>query len=128
MGETVRALRERFPSLQPGDVLVTNDPFQWGSHLPDVTVVTPVFASDAGAPRFFVASRGHHADIGGKHPGSMPADSTRLEEEGVVLAPRLLVRAGRFDEAGGGGALAAGPPPPRPPADHAGGPRAGLGA
>jgi 5-oxoprolinase (ATP-hydrolysing) len=118
MGETVRVLRERFPSLEPGDVLVTNDPFQGGSHLPDVTVVTPVFTGEAAAPRFFVACRGHHADIGGRHPGSMPADSTRLDEEGVVLAPRLLVRAGRFDEAGVRAALAAGPHPARQPDDN----------
>jgi 5-oxoprolinase (ATP-hydrolysing) len=118
MGETVRVLRERFPSLEPGDVLVTNDPFQGGSHLPDVTVVTPVFTRDAGAPGFFVACRGHHADIGGKHPGSMPADSTRLEEEGVVLAPSLLVRSGRFDEVGVRAALAAGPHPARQPDDN----------
>jgi 5-oxoprolinase (ATP-hydrolysing) len=118
MGETVRVLRERFPSLRPGDVLVTNDPFQGGSHLPDVTVVTPVFTGELRAPGFFVACRGHHADIGGRHPGSMPADSTRLEEEGVVLAPSLLVRAGRFDEAGVRAALAAGPHPARQPDDN----------
>ena len=76
MSDTVAAIRERFSPLRDGDVLVTNDPFAGGSHLPDVTVVTPVFLSGDSAPRFFVASRGHHADIGGKAPGSMPADST----------------------------------------------------
>jgi len=97
MAETVAVTRARFPDLAPGDVVATNDPFAGGSHLPDVTVVTPVFTGGA-APDFFVASRGHHADIGGTSPGSMPADSTCLEEEGVVLEPFLLVRGGRFDE------------------------------
>jgi 5-oxoprolinase (ATP-hydrolysing) len=98
MGETVRALRTALPDLAPGDVLVTNDPFRGGSHLPDVTVVTPVFAGPDGAPDFFVASRGHHADIGGRTPGSMPADSRSLEEEGVLIPPGHLVRAGVFQE------------------------------
>jgi 5-oxoprolinase (ATP-hydrolysing) len=97
MGETVRAIQRAFPALAPGDVAVTNDPYAGGSHLPDVTVVTPVFF-EATAPRFFVASRGHHADLGGKTPGSMPSDSRTLEEEGVVLSPFLLVRKGRFEE------------------------------
>ncbi|MDP6540392.1 MAG: hydantoinase B/oxoprolinase family protein [Planctomycetota bacterium] len=98
MGATVRAVQEAIPALGPGDAVVTNDPSRGGSHLPDVTVVTPVFAE--GGLRFFVASRGHHADLGGKTPGSMPADSSTLEEEGVVLEPFALVRAGAFDEAG----------------------------
>jgi 5-oxoprolinase (ATP-hydrolysing) len=97
MGETVRAIQRAFPALTPGDVAVTNDPHAGGSHLPDVTVVTPVFI-DSGTPRFFVASRGHHADLGGKTPGSMPSDSHTLEEEGVVLVPFLLVRGGHFEE------------------------------
>jgi 5-oxoprolinase (ATP-hydrolysing) len=97
MAETVRVVRERFPELEPGDVVVTNDPFAGGSHLPDVTAVTPVF-SGAAKPAFFVASRGHHADIGGRTPGSMPADSRSLEEEGVVLPPMRVVRRGRLDE------------------------------
>jgi 5-oxoprolinase (ATP-hydrolysing) len=99
MEETVRVVRERFPALGPGDVVATNDPFAGGSHLPDVTLVTPVFTGDA-APAFYVASRGHHADIGGVTPGSMPADSRRLEEEGVLLEPFAVVRDGRFDETG----------------------------
>jgi 5-oxoprolinase (ATP-hydrolysing) len=92
MSETVQAVRERFPDLAPGDVVVTNDPFAGGSHLPDVTVVTPVFIGGGAAPDFFVASRGHHADIGGRTPGSMPADSTRLEEEGVLIPPLRVVQ------------------------------------
>jgi 5-oxoprolinase (ATP-hydrolysing) len=97
MAETVRVARERFPDLEEGDTVLTNDPLAGGSHLPDVTVVTPVFSGGAG-PSFFVASRGHHADIGGVSPGSMPADSTRLEQEGVVFHPFRVVRRGRFLE------------------------------
>ena len=97
MAETVCYVREAFPELRPGDVVVTNDPAHGGSHLPDVTAVTPVFCGDP-TPAFFVASRGHHADIGGLTPGSMPADSTTLEEEGVVLHAFLAVREGRFEE------------------------------
>lgn len=96
MGATVRAVRAAVPDLAEGDAIVTNDPACGGSHLPDVTVVSPVFI--AGALRFFVASRGHHADLGGITPGSMPAHSRNLEEEGVVLRPFPLVRSGRFDE------------------------------
>jgi 5-oxoprolinase (ATP-hydrolysing) len=104
MAQTVAQVRSAFPDLQPGDVVVTNDPAAGGSHLPDVTAVTPVFCrgenGEAGSrAAFFVASRGHHADIGGLTPGSMPADSRTLEEEGVVLTPFLAVRAGHFDEA-----------------------------
>jgi 5-oxoprolinase (ATP-hydrolysing) len=118
MGETVRAVRAAFPALLPGDVAVTNDPFRGGSHLPDVTVVTPVFAARGARPDFFVASRGHHADVGGSTPGSMPADSRTLEEEGVRIEPRLLVRGGRFDEAGLRALLAGGRFPARRPDDN----------
>ena len=97
MAETVRVARDRFPDLEPGDVIATNDPAAGGSHLPDVTAVTPVFTG-FDRPSFFVASRGHHADLGGRTPGSMPADSRSLEEEGVLLRPFRLVRRGRFDE------------------------------
>ncbi|MDP0495471.1 MAG: hydantoinase B/oxoprolinase family protein [Verrucomicrobiota bacterium JB024] len=84
--------------LRPGDVVVTNHPGFGGSHLPDVTVITPVHADD-GALVGYVASRAHHAEIGGKRPGSMPVDATSLAEEGVVIAPRYLLRKGenRFD-------------------------------
>ncbi len=120
MGETVRVLRERFPDWAPGQVMVTNDPFAGGSHLPDVTVVTPVFADEtaAGGPTFFVASRGHHADLGGTTPGSMPADSHRLEEEGVVLPPMVLVEDGRLDEPAVRARLEGGPYPARRPGDN----------
>ncbi len=99
MGETVRAVRDAFPDLGPDDVVASNDPFQGGSHLPDVTVVTPVLVAERKGPAFFVASRGHHADLGGKSPGSMPADSRSIEEEGVLLRAFRLVADGRIDEA-----------------------------
>ena len=97
MGETVRAIRGAFPEPRPGDVYLTNDPAAGGSHLPDVTLVTPVHTED-GELRFFTASRGHHADIGGVTPGSMPPFSRTLAEEGVVLPAMQIVRGGRLDE------------------------------
>jgi 5-oxoprolinase (ATP-hydrolysing) len=120
MGETVRAVRERFPNLEDGDVIVTNDPFEGGSHLPDITVVTPIFlgAAEQGAPSFYVASRGHHADIGGTTPGSMPPDSQTLEQEGVVLSAFHLVRCGVFDEARLRAALSGARYPARRPDDN----------
>ncbi|MDH3402298.1 MAG: hydantoinase B/oxoprolinase family protein [Acidobacteriota bacterium] len=101
LGLCVRAVAARLDP-GPGDVAVTNDPACGGSHLPDVTVITPVFlAADDPAPLGWVASRAHHAEIGGTHPGSMPPAATTLAEEGVVLPPRYLVRggAGRWEEA-----------------------------
>ena len=118
MADTVAALRARFEPFSPGDVLVTNDPFEGGSHLPDVTIVTPVFLAETDAPAFFVASRGHHADLGGKTPGSMPADSTSLAEEGVLIEAFHLVRAGHFDEERIRRVLASGPHPARRPDDN----------
>jgi 5-oxoprolinase (ATP-hydrolysing) len=118
MADTVAAIRQQFEPFADGDVLVTNDPFAGGSHLPDVTVVTPVFLPDATAPSFFVASRGHHADLGGKTPGSMPADSTTLEEEGVLIEAFHLVRAGRFDEDRIRAVLSSGAYPARRPDDN----------
>jgi 5-oxoprolinase (ATP-hydrolysing) len=94
-------VREVLKAIEPGpgDVIVTNHPAFGGSHLPDVTLIAPVFDS-AGKRVAFVANRAHHAEIGGKAPGSMPADARVLAEEGVVIAPRLLVAAGvpRLDE------------------------------
>ena len=85
--------------LQPGDVAITNHPAYGGSHLPDITLITPVFESSSGAPDLlgFTASRAHHAEIGGITPGSMPPDARRLGEEGVVIPPLKLVRGGRAD-------------------------------
>ena len=77
MSESIRAVMLRNPPLKPGEVYVLNDPYHGGTHLPDVTVVTPVFLKSRRYPSFFVASRGHHADIGGITPGSMPPFSTR---------------------------------------------------
>jgi 5-oxoprolinase (ATP-hydrolysing) len=90
-------------SMQPGDVFMLNDPYHGGTHLPDITVVTPVFAeAGAGNAReilFFVASRGHHAEIGGITPGSMPAFSTRVDEEGVLIDNWRLAGGGELREA-----------------------------
>ena len=85
-------------AMAPGDVFVSNDPYAGGSHLPDVTVMTPVFIPGRERPAFYVANRGHHADIGGITPGSMPPFSRSLDEEGVVLNAVRLVEAGRFLE------------------------------
>ena len=75
-----------------------NDPYRGGTYLPDITVVTPVFTDDEGPVRFYVASRGHHADVGGTTPGSMPPDSRHIDEEGVLIADFVLVSQGRFRE------------------------------
>jgi 5-oxoprolinase (ATP-hydrolysing) len=117
MSESVRAVVARHPDLLPGDLFVTNDPALGGSHLPDLTVVAPVH-DEAGVLRFFAASRGHHADVGGTVPGSMPPASRRIEEEGVVLDALRIVRDGRFDEAGVRRAFGSGPYPARRPDDN----------
>ena len=99
MGESVRTvLNHRRNTLKPGDVVVLNNPFNGGTHLPDVTVITPVFDSNGRDILFFVGSRGHHADIGGITPGSTPPVSRTLEEEGVVIDDFLLVDGGHFRE------------------------------
>ncbi|MET0205018.1 MAG: hydantoinase B/oxoprolinase family protein, partial [Casimicrobiaceae bacterium] len=98
MGESVKTIIDRRAgTMRPGDVFVLNAPYNGGTHLPDVTVIAPVFL-DAATPEFFVASRGHHADIGGITPGSMPPDSTHVDEEGVLLDNVQLVAEGRFLE------------------------------
>jgi len=97
MGETVRRIISDNPDLAPGDVYVTNDPYRGGSHLPDVTVVTPVH-SDSGELRFFTASRAHHAEIGGIAPGSMPPFSKTLADEGVLIRNFKLVDRGTSRE------------------------------
>jgi len=101
MSQTVQAMMQEFPEMHPGDCFVTNDPYRGGSHLPDITVVTPVFASKSAhsptgprTPDFFVASRAHHAEIGGVAPGSMAPTSTRLGEEGVLIPPMYLMEQG----------------------------------
>ncbi len=96
MGETVRKVLADNPNMQPGDVFVSNDPYHGGSHLPDITVVTPVFVG--GQLMFFTASRAHHAEIGGIRPGSMPPFSRNLAEEGVLIRNFALVRGGKSRE------------------------------
>ncbi len=98
MSETVKQLLLDFPDLAPGDALITNDPYRGGSHLPDVTVVTPIFDA-SNQFQAFVANRAHHAEIGGITPGSMPAFSKNLAEEGVLLRGQKLIDRGisQFD-------------------------------
>ncbi|XP_011879574.1 PREDICTED: 5-oxoprolinase [Vollenhovia emeryi] len=99
MQETVQYQIKAFNGkFTPGDVILANHPLAGGSHLPDLTVITPVFYKDVPAPVFFVASRGHHADIGGITPGSMPPHSTSLSQEGAVFKSFLLVHKGIFRE------------------------------
>ncbi|OQC08506.1 MAG: Acetone carboxylase alpha subunit [Alphaproteobacteria bacterium ADurb.Bin100] len=100
MGESIKTvIRENAGTMQPGDVYVLNDPYHGGTHLPDITVITPVYLGDAAQPTFYVGSRGHHADIGGTTPGSMPPFSTRIEEEGVQINNVKLVDRGVLREA-----------------------------
>ncbi|MEU8973010.1 hydantoinase B/oxoprolinase family protein [Streptomyces monashensis] len=99
MGESIKeVLRRNTGTLRPGDVYAVNDPYHGGTHLPDITVVTPVFDETGERLLFLVASRGHHAEIGGISPGSMPAFSTTIDDEGVLFDNWLLVRDGRFRE------------------------------
>ena len=97
MGDSVETVIREFSAMKPGDVFVLNAPYNGGTHLPDVTVVTPVFIH--GRPLFYVATRGHHADIGGITPGSVPPGSKTIAEEGVLIEPARLVEGGRFKEA-----------------------------
>ncbi|MCB9786836.1 MAG: hydantoinase B/oxoprolinase family protein [Deltaproteobacteria bacterium] len=97
MGETVRDLLRHLPEPEPGQAYLTNAPDAGGSHLPDLTVITPV---SAGAERFFVACRAHHVDVGGLTPGSMPPRSSRIDDEGIVLRRLPLLDGGRLRELG----------------------------
>ena len=103
MGESIRTvIADNRGRMKPGDVFVLNDPYHGGTHLPDVTVITPVWVDGHGVgdePLFYVGSRGHHADIGGSTPGSMPPFSTTIEQEGVQLRNVRLVDGGVFQEA-----------------------------
>ncbi len=100
MGESIKTvIRENAGRMQPGDVFVLNDPYHGGTHLPDITVITPVYIADEATPTFYVGSRGHHADVGGTTPGSMPPFSTRIEEEGVQINNVKLVEGGVLREA-----------------------------
>ena len=122
MGESVRTVLARRAGgrdgrgILPGDAYVLNAPYDGGTHLPDITVVMPVFANEGDAePAWYVASRGHHADVGGIAPGSMPPASTSLDEEGIVLDNVLLVDRGRLLEEDLRCRLSAGPWPSRNP-------------
>ncbi|MDP8994214.1 MAG: hydantoinase B/oxoprolinase family protein [Pseudomonadota bacterium] len=122
MGDSIRTVIEARGGgrdgrgMKPGDVYVLNAPYRGGTHLPDITVIMPVFAEEGEAePAWYVAARGHHADIGGIAPGSMPPDSRDVHEEGVLLDNALLVDAGRFLEAEIRALLAAGRWPARNP-------------
>ncbi|WP_228895073.1 hydantoinase B/oxoprolinase family protein [Acidovorax sp. Leaf73] len=99
MGESIKTvIRENAGKMHPGDVYMLNDPYHGGTHLPDVTVITPVYVAEGKEPTFYVGSRGHHADIGGTTPGSMPPFSTRIDEEGVQINNVKLVDRGLFLE------------------------------
>ena len=123
MGESVRSLldavaRGALPPPGPGDAIASNDPFDGGTHLPDITVITPVFSPDAEAgtsPLFYVACRGHHADVGGITPGSMPPFSRTIAEEGLLLDNVPLLRGGVLQEHDWRQRMAAGPHPVRNP-------------
>ena len=100
MGESIKTvIRENANRMEPGNVYVLNDPYHGGTHLPDITVITPAYLGVCTEPTFYVGSRGHHADIGGTTPGSMPPFSTRIEEEGVQINNVLLVERGVLREA-----------------------------
>ena len=99
MSESVKAvIRNNQGKIRPGDVFVLNAPYAGGTHLPDITVITPVYDDEGDEILFYVGSRGHHADVGGTTPGSMPPDSTTVEEEGVLFDNFLLVDQGAFRE------------------------------
>jgi 5-oxoprolinase (ATP-hydrolysing) len=119
MGASVQAVKARHPRLRPGQAFALNNPYDGGTHLPDVTVVMPVFMGDVGAqaetPAFYLAARGHHADIGGIQPGSMPPFSHTIEEEGVLLDALRIMQDGVLLDADIHAALAGGPYPARAP-------------
>ncbi len=116
MGTTVKeVIRRRAGGMKPGDVYAVNDPYHGGTHLPDITVVTPVFDSAGENVLFYVASRGHHAEIGGITPGSMPANSREIHEEGVLFDNWLLAEHGQFRDAETRGLLTEVPFPSRNP-------------
>ncbi|OZI22396.1 5-oxoprolinase [Bordetella genomosp. 7] len=116
MGESIKTIMQANAGrMQPGDAYVVNDPYHGGTHLPDVTVITPVFDRDGREILFFVGSRGHHADIGGTTPGSMPPDSRTVQDEGVLFTNFQLVRDGEFREAAAREILGSGRWPARNP-------------
>ena len=121
MGESIRTIIDARAhgrdgrGIRRGDAYVLNDPYRGGTHLPDITVIVPVFYGDESVPSAFVAARGHHADIGGIAPGSMPPDSRSIEDEGVLIDNFLLVDEGHFHEAEMRALLGSGDHPARNP-------------
>ncbi|OZI35848.1 5-oxoprolinase [Bordetella genomosp. 1] len=116
MGESIKTVMQANAGvMRPGDAYVVNDPYHGGTHLPDVTVITPVFDRAGEQILFFVGSRGHHADIGGTTPGSMPPDSRTVEDEGVLFTNFQLVKDGEFRDAEARAILASGRWPARNP-------------
>ena len=116
MGESVKALLRKFTSsIQHGDVYLLNSPYAGGTHLPDITVITPVFAKNNTTLLFFTASRGHHADVGGISPGSMPVNSCHIEEEGLISDGLKIVSHGHLQETALLAWLTSGPFPARNP-------------
>jgi 5-oxoprolinase (ATP-hydrolysing) len=116
MGESIKTvMNANAGRMKPGDAFVVNDPYHGGTHLPDVTVITPVFDHAGANILFFVGSRGHHADIGGTTPGSMPPDSKTVEDEGVLFTNFQLVRDGEFLEEAARQILGSGKWPARNP-------------
>lgn len=119
MGESIRTViasrgeRRDGRGMKAGDVYMLNAPYNGGTHLPDITVIMPVFLDSDDAPAFFVAARGHHADVGGITPGSMPANSRSVDDEGVLIDDFLLVDAGKLCEAETRALFASGPWPSR---------------
>jgi len=114
MSDSVREIiRQRGASMQAGDIYMLNAPHAGGTHLPDITVIAPIILDGDATPAFFTAARGHHADIGGITPGSMPPDSKTVEEEGVLIENVLLVRGGAMLEAEARALFASGPHPAR---------------
>ena len=119
MGESIQAvIRDNAGQMQPGDVYVLNDPYHGGTHLPDITVITPVYLDGHAQPVFYVGSRGHHADVGGITPGSMPPFSARIEDEGIQIRNFKLVEGGRLREGPIVQLLQSGAHPARNPAQN----------
>ena len=119
MSESIQTvIRDNAGQMSPGDVYVLNDPYHGGTHLPDITVITPVYLDQENAPLFYVGSRGHHADIGGIAPGSMPPFSTTIEQEGVQIHNFKLVHAGVLQEDAMLALLQSGSHPSRNPAQN----------
>ncbi|MDW3175804.1 MAG: hydantoinase B/oxoprolinase family protein [Acidimicrobiia bacterium] len=118
MSESIKSIIRQNPVMEPGQVYVMNAPYNGGTHLPDITVIKPVFDDAEVTVIFYVASRGHHADIGGTVPGSAPANSTSVDEEGILLDNELLVSEGRFLDEHIHALLTSGPYPARNPGQN----------